>query len=347
MAPQSEPISQASPNRPKMPRIHRSDPSPHPVLVKRSELCHTHGAVYLPGSDSPPHPELPITLQQPHRRPSLLRRYASEIGGLERGEILSSPRRWTRFQVEGTDPVTRSDNPQVMASKGSPQSDATDIIDEPLNCPPESDLGLQLGPDSSRPSSLRRPSSFDEAANTSTRKPLVRFASTDAFQDDDFSLPGDSTERITCPRPGHSTFTNPFGSGSEKTSRSNSSSSDAASYLRIGAFAGHRDTFARIHFDKRVTPYVPSHVIENILRHLPAADYLNLRLTCRQWCRALPQPSMSAVHRLPREILQLIFSFQDPCDFEAARHGCREWFVAGLDLSLLCGMLRSMQCQHA
>ncbi|PHH87695.1 hypothetical protein CDD83_8527 [Cordyceps sp. RAO-2017] len=44
--------------------------------------------------------------------------------------------------------------------------------------------------------------------------------------------------------------------------------------------------------------------------------------------------------KLPTEILQQIYFLLCPRDFNAARHSCRAWFVAGLHRVLLMEMLR-------
>ncbi|PHH60884.1 hypothetical protein CDD81_1089 [Ophiocordyceps australis] len=43
--------------------------------------------------------------------------------------------------------------------------------------------------------------------------------------------------------------------------------------------------------------------------------------------------------KLPTEIVQLVYSFLSPVDFEAARHCCRAWLVASLDRLVLMEML--------
>ena len=44
--------------------------------------------------------------------------------------------------------------------------------------------------------------------------------------------------------------------------------------------------------------------------------------------------------KLPAEILQEIYMMLNPTDFDAARHTCRSWFLAGLDRGLLIRMLQ-------
>lgn len=95
-----------------------------------------------------------------------------------------------------------------------------------------------------------------------------------------------------------------------------SSANSGSSYLRQGAFAGHRDTFAR-------------------LPGLPQAHH-----------HSAPQ-QRKAIQRLPREILQIMYHFLDPVEFDTARHTCREWLLASLDFNLLTIMLRRFQCQGA
>lgn len=167
----------------------------------------------------------------------------------------------------------------------------------------------------------------------------------------------------------------PFSSTS--SSSSSQSSAGIAAYLRPGAFSGHRDTLARLSGvpdgeqekdqDTEVpkiyeyasycgvcskpqrTPYprLPSNVARRLMQYLSHKDYLNLRLTCRRMLDTLPHPAIPAVRRIPREILQLIYSFQEPHDFDATRHACRSWLIASLDVTLLANFLHTLQVQGA
>ena len=173
---------------------------------------------------------------------------------------------------------------------------------------------------------LRRTSSFGTIQGIPERKRLVRFASTrDLHGNDDKpskALVSDGTPRLFEPATG-SSFINPFSSDSgDDSSPRGSQSSEASSYLRPNAFAGHRDTLARIsrwpdpnksgddellsqrsnpsipsslhafsglrdtfdrtHFERRITPYLPHCIIDKMLCYLSSDDYLNLRLTCSQ-----------------------------------------------------------------
>lgn len=56
-------------------------------------------------------------------------------------------------------------------------------------------------------------------------------------------------------------------------------------------------------------------------------------------CDADAEPRPSSM-RLPTELLQHIFFFLSPLDFNAARHTCRAWFIASLHHLLLVEMLR-------
>ncbi|PFH63422.1 hypothetical protein XA68_10012 [Ophiocordyceps unilateralis] len=56
-----------------------------------------------------------------------------------------------------------------------------------------------------------------------------------------------------------------------------------------------------------------------------------------------PRPSSM---RLPTELLQHIFLFLSPVDFNAARHTCRAWFIASLHQLLLVEMLRRGGCHE-
>ena len=129
--------------------------------------------------------------------------------------------------------------------------------------------------------------------------------------------------------------------------RSSSSSGPPSPVLVQPSTLYTHEPFNHIHFGQRIRPYNPSTIIQQIVHYLPFQDYLSLRSTCRQWCRALPEPQMPGSYRIPREVLQQVLSLLNPCDFDAARHTCRKWFDAGLDAQLLRLMLRSAQCQNA
>lgn len=119
-----------------------------------------------------------------------------------------------------------------------------------------------------------------------------------------------------------------------------SSSTASTSYLRTDAFAGHRDTLARIRFFRKPAPHIPASVLAAICRHLSFQDYKSLRLTSKVWLRALSRPKLPSLYFLPREVIQEIYKLLRPQDFDAARHTCRAWLLASLDRSILIGMLR-------
>ena len=175
-------------------------------------------------------------------------------------------------------------------------------------------------------------------------------------------------------RKGQWIFSNPF-DDEAAGSRKSSSSSDFASYIRPGAFAGHRDTLARIRrpntdseastaesvssastmIRRRVVkpnedsprqccsrsflPF-PSAVIDRIIQFLSFEDYKLARLTCRSWLLSLPEPKLPGPYRVPGEVLQLIYHHLSPLDFDAARHVCKTWFLASLHTTLLLTMTR-------
>ncbi|KIW72315.1 hypothetical protein PV04_00519 [Phialophora macrospora] len=178
-------------------------------------------------------------------------------------------------------------------------------------------------------------------------------------------------------------FTNPFGPD-DSPSRRTSSASEGTIYLRPNAFAGHRDTLARLHYfaksdeDEQTaadsddesyitawtrrpstsTPsrryslaggnldiFLPQRIVDAVLSYLSFEDYKALRTVCRQWHATLPQPNLPGAYRLPREVLKHIFSYLSPWDFDAARHTCKTWFLAGLDCKVLEPMLRDCGCQ--
>ncbi|KAJ9604990.1 hypothetical protein H2200_010379 [Cladophialophora chaetospira] len=178
-------------------------------------------------------------------------------------------------------------------------------------------------------------------------------------------------------------FTNPFDPDASPLRRS-SSASEVTTYLRPNAFAGHRDTLARLKVfaksddeDQTVsdsdeesyqtawtrqpsvsTParryslaganldiFLPERVIDTVLGHLSFDDYKTLRLVCRQWYVSVPQPHLPGAYRLPREILKHIFSYMALWEFDAARHACKHWFLASLDRNVLEPMLKASGCQ--
>ena len=128
-------------------------------------------------------------------------------------------------------------------------------------------------------------------------------------------------------------------------SDSSDSSSPASSYLRKGAFPGHRDTLARIRFRRRPAPAIPPSTFLNLLQYLSFDDYRSLRLVSRIWLRSLPPPKCPASFLVPREILQQIYEHSSPADYDAARHTCKSWLLASLDTALQDSMLRAAGCR--
>ncbi|KAI9814763.1 MAG: hypothetical protein M1827_003029 [Pycnora praestabilis] len=90
-------------------------------------------------------------------------------------------------------------------------------------------------------------------------------------------------------------------------------------------------------------PHLPFPVMARILHHVDHAEYLSLRLTCRAWSASvtfISPPNLPAAFFLPTEILQHIYRYLPPVDFNASRHTCRSWMLASLDKSLLGLMLK-------
>lgn len=178
------------------------------------------------------------------------------------------------------------------------------------------------------------------------------------------------------------TFTNPFSDEGSSQSRRTSTSSDTTGYLRPNAFAGHRDTLARLPHSvtlhkcngtiwedestsddsepmaqslqfrrswdgSPIDLVFPDRFIDSLLSYLTFEDYKNLRLVCRRWNSELPRPRFPAVHSLPQELLQQIYARLSPCDFDAARHACRAWYLASLDRNTQEFMLRVAGCRDA
>lgn len=53
-----------------------------------------------------------------------------------------------------------------------------------------------------------------------------------------------------------------------------------------------------------------------------------------------PDALPAASSRLPYEIIQYIYTFLHPRDFDAARHACRSWMLASMNRFLLTEMHR-------
>lgn len=202
---------------------------------------------------------------------------------------------------------------------------------------------------------LRRSSSFVAPNTQPARLSRVRFLS-----DEDLRSKQNSTSYR-----GGNPFSNPFTDEMTSVSRRTSSSSDTTTYLRPNAFAGHRDTLARLpryafihdHDDNELASrvlslstdralfpvsrvkvplahsdtFLPEPIVNAVLELLSFEDYKALRLVCRQWNVSIPLPCFPAVFRLPREILQQVYSYLSLCDFDAARHTSRAWYLASLD----------------
>lgn len=222
-----------------------------------------------------------------------------------------------------------------------------------------------------------RYASCDNLIVTPARLSKVRFLSDENLRSRCNNASGDDSKPFSQRVP--KVFTNPFLS-EESPSRKSSSSSDTSAYLRPNAFAGHRDTLARL-IDPTTIPeddesdmisyltaltrqhstsgpsqginvtraeldvFFPERIVNTVLSYLSFEAYKALRLVCRRWNSSLPQPHFPASYRLPREILKHIYSFLLPCDFDAARHTCRAWFLASLDRKILEPKLRSSGCQ--
>jgi len=111
----------------------------------------------------------------------------------------------------------------------------------------------------------------------------------------------------------------------------------------IHGFAGHRDTFALLAGLPKLAPELPLEVVDCLRGYISHADYLSLRLSCRAWSSAISYvspPKLPAVHFVPAELLQQVYSNLRPADFNAARHTCRAWMLASLERHLLTCILK-------
>lgn len=121
------------------------------------------------------------------------------------------------------------------------------------------------------------------------------------------------------------------------------SASEAFFGHTVHGFAGHRDTFALLVGLPRLAPEMPLEFFACLRGYLGHADYLSVRLSCREWGAAISYvapPKLPVVYFVPLEIVQQIYGYLRPVDFNAARHTCRAWMLASLDTQLLRSMLK-------
>lgn len=112
-------------------------------------------------------------------------------------------------------------------------------------------------------------------------------------------------------------------------------------------FLGHRDTFALRELHRCASRHqeLPNYFFRRLLQYIDFDAYLSLRLSCRCWsaaitgARPLTFTTSSPKRSLPAAILQQIYSYLSPVDFNAARHACWQWMDASLNYRLLTRML--------
>ena len=114
--------------------------------------------------------------------------------------------------------------------------------------------------------------------------------------------------------------------------------------IDLTGFEGHRDTFALLGIRRRQHREIelPVSFFERLLYYINFKAYLAIRLSCRSWSATISHirpPWQRAVHRIPVELLQQIYFYLPPVDFNAARHTCTAWMVASLETRLLTRML--------
>ncbi len=112
----------------------------------------------------------------------------------------------------------------------------------------------------------------------------------------------------------------------------------------VSGFGGHRDTFAILGLRRvpRSTDF-PICFFRRLVPYIDFETYLCLRLCCRGWSKAISHArplEFPAVSSLPAEILERIYTYLSPVDFNSARHTCRLWMSVSLDWRLLTKMLK-------
>ena len=113
----------------------------------------------------------------------------------------------------------------------------------------------------------------------------------------------------------------------------------------LTGFSGHRDISSLLDTKSpaRDAPELPLRVLERICTFLDFRAYLAVRLSCRNWSAAtsyVNPPRLPSVYFLPAEILQHIYTYLSPEDFNSSRHTSRTWMVASLEKPLLSLMLK-------
>ena len=116
------------------------------------------------------------------------------------------------------------------------------------------------------------------------------------------------------------------------------------SSVDLGRFGGHRDIFAMFGFRRLHNKAVelPDKFYQTLVPYLNFDTYKSLRLSCRNWSEAITRARpiiLPLGNQLPTEILEKIYSYLEPADFNAARHTCRTWMIGSLEEKLLTGML--------
>ena len=114
--------------------------------------------------------------------------------------------------------------------------------------------------------------------------------------------------------------------------------------IDLTKFGGHRDTFAVLGFRElqRHRVGLPDLFFSQIVQYLDFDTYKAVRLFCRSWSASITTArpiTFPPVSMLPAEILEKIYVELSPVDFNAARHTCRSWMIAGLEERLLTLML--------
>lgn len=113
----------------------------------------------------------------------------------------------------------------------------------------------------------------------------------------------------------------------------------------LTGFGGHRDTFAilAIRRKQRQDIELPASFFEHLIPYITFEMYLAIRLSCRSWSATISEVRplwRRAVSLIPVEVLEQIYYYMLPVDFNAARHTCRAWMVASLEARLLTYMLK-------
>jgi hypothetical protein len=90
-------------------------------------------------------------------------------------------------------------------------------------------------------------------------------------------------------------------------------------------------------------PTFPPETLSQFMPDIPHLEYLAIKSSSHLWSPQIPPrtvpKSPSIASRLPTEVIQRVYRYLNPPDFNSARHSCRSWLISSLERSVLEMML--------